>query len=148
MPGLPNTDGLLGYYGSDGFGDIFPFINTTNLVEKGAAADAIRKLVNKYPKKISFISIGPLSNLAITLLAYENSMNDLKEIYVMGGNSFGFGNVRQGNTAEWNFHSDPEAAHIVLSQTKCPIHILVWEACLENNFLVSSVSYESQMKYS
>lgn len=141
MPDLLDTDGLQGYYGTDGFGDLYPFINTTKLVKKDAAAEAIHKLVKKYPKKISYISIGPLSNLAVALLVNENLGSELKEIFLMGGNAFGYGNARQGNTAEWNFHNDPEAAHIVLSQANCPIHILPWETCLEDNFLVTDVSF-------
>lgn len=141
MPDLLDKDGLQGYYGTDGFVDVFPFINTTKLVKKDEASEAIYKLVKKYPKKISFISIGPLSNLALALLVHENLVNEFKEVFIMGGNAFGYGNVRQGNTAEWNFHMDPEAAHIVFSQANCPIHILAWEACLEENFLVTNVSY-------
>uniref|UniRef100_T1GUN2 Inosine/uridine-preferring nucleoside hydrolase domain-containing protein n=1 Tax=Megaselia scalaris TaxID=36166 RepID=T1GUN2_MEGSC len=33
---------------------------------------------------------------------------------------------------------DPEAAHIVLSQATCPIHILTWEACLLENYNVTN----------
>ncbi|KAL5275596.1 hypothetical protein ACFFRR_001450 [Megaselia abdita] len=138
LPDFLETGDLQGYYGVDGFGDIFPFINTTNLVKKDEASDAIYKLVKKYPKQISFISVGPLSNLAISLLAHENLVNQFKEIFIMGGNAYAYGNVRQGNTAEWNFHSDPEAAHIVLSEANCPVHILTWESCLEENFLITN----------
>lgn len=45
----------------------------------------------------------------------------------MGGNVFGIGNVTKA--AEFNFWSDPEAAHIVLNETKCPVYIYPWEAC-------------------
>lgn len=141
LPDLLDNDGLEGYYGIDGFGDMFPFINTSTLVKEDSAADAIYKLVKKYPKKVSLISIGPLSNLALSLLVHENLANEFKDIYVMGGNAFAYGNVRQGNTAEWNFHMDPEAAHIVLDQAHSPIHILTWEACIKENFEITNVSY-------
>lgn len=47
----------------------------------------------------------------------------------MGGNSHGVGNVT--SCAEFNFYSDPEAAHIVLTESKCPLFILPWETCLK-----------------
>ena len=33
-------------------------------------------------------------------------------------------------SAEFNFHSDPEAAFIVLSNVRCPTYIAPWELCL------------------
>lgn len=141
MPDLLDTDGLEGYYGEDGFGDVFPETNTTQFVKKETAAEAIIKLVKEHPKEISLICVGPLSNLAVASLLDENLMEGIKEIYIMGGNAIGYGNVRQGNTAEWNFHMDPEAAHIVFSQASFPIHVLTWEACLKENFFVSNVRY-------
>lgn len=47
----------------------------------------------------------------------------------MGGNYRGEGNVT--SSAEFNFYYDPEAAHIVLAESKCPIFIVPWETCLE-----------------
>jgi inosine-uridine nucleoside N-ribohydrolase len=32
--------------------------------------------------------------------------------------------------AEFNFYTDPEAAHIVLTSACCPIYLLPWETCL------------------
>jgi Inosine-uridine nucleoside N-ribohydrolase len=46
----------------------------------------------------------------------------------MGGNHKGVGNVTPA--AEFNFLTDPEAAHIVLGGFHGPICILPWEACL------------------
>ena len=54
--------------------------------------------------------------------------SNLKELYIMGGNTEGKGNITV--SAEFNFHSDPEAAYIVLENTKCPTVIACWELCL------------------
>lgn len=47
----------------------------------------------------------------------------------MGGNHKGLGNVTPA--AEFNFLTDPEAAHIVLSSFRGPICMLPWEPCLD-----------------
>lgn len=50
----------------------------------------------------------------------------------MGGNHLGVGNVTR--CSEFNFWSDPEAAHIVFTETECPIYIFPWEPCIEAGF--------------
>lgn len=47
----------------------------------------------------------------------------------MGGSHLGVGNVSA--CAEFNFWSDPEAANIVFSESKCQTYIFPWEPCLE-----------------
>lgn len=47
----------------------------------------------------------------------------------MGGNHRGVGNISR--CAEFNFWCDPEAAHIVLDESKCPIIIYPWEPCID-----------------
>ncbi|XP_030379010.1 uncharacterized protein C1683.06c isoform X2 [Scaptodrosophila lebanonensis] len=59
----------------------------------------------------------------------------IKELCIMGGNYQGVGN--SSRAAEFNFHSDPEAAHAVLAKAKrCPITILPWEPCTDKHFNV------------
>ena len=45
----------------------------------------------------------------------------------MGGNSEGIGNASVA--AEFNFHADPEAAHVVVGSARCPVTIVPWETC-------------------
>lgn len=47
----------------------------------------------------------------------------------MGGNVSGIGNVTKH--AEFNFWSDPEAAHIVLNESECAMFIFPLETCTE-----------------
>lgn len=58
----------------------------------------------------------------------------MKAVFIMGGNIQGIGNTTK--SAEFNFYSDPEAAHIVLSETNFQISILPWETCLLKTFVV------------
>lgn len=50
----------------------------------------------------------------------------------MGGNHQGVGNVSR--CGEFNFWSDPEAAHIIFAESKCPVYIFPWEPCIEAGF--------------
>ena len=47
------------------------------------------------------------------------------------------GIVGKGNitpSAEFNFHTDPEAAQVVLNELGCPITMACWELCLKHSF--------------
>lgn len=68
----------------------------------------------------------------------EQFAKNVKEIYIMGGNHQGVGNFTR--CAEFNFYCDPEAAHIVMSKSKCPITILPWEPCMDEKFFICIVS--------
>ena len=48
-------------------------------------------------------------------------------LFLMGGNSEGIGNASVA--AEFNFHADPEAAHVVIETARCPVIIVPWETC-------------------
>mmetsp|Transcript_29811 Transcript_29811/g.5381 ORF Transcript_29811/g.5381 Transcript_29811/m.5381 type:complete len:108 (+) Transcript_29811:355-678(+) len=78
---------------------------------------------------INVITIGPLTNVAIALLTRQSLK--INKLVVMGGTSYASGNVRP--SAEFNVHTDPEAAHIVFERV--PFLTLVpWETCFKNKF--------------
>uniref|UniRef100_T1H560 Inosine/uridine-preferring nucleoside hydrolase domain-containing protein n=1 Tax=Megaselia scalaris TaxID=36166 RepID=T1H560_MEGSC len=90
------------YYGCDGFGDLeyeTP-VDSTGLQEEHAV-NAWHKFALKYPKQISLILIGPLTNYAICSTMYSDFNQNLKDIYAMGGNWRGRGNVTK--SGEFNF---------------------------------------------
>lgn len=60
--------------------------------------------------RITWIAIGPLTNVAIALLARPHLKDNLERIVIMGG-STGAGNWTP--SAEFNIHVDPEAAKVV-----------------------------------
>ncbi|MCR5760955.1 MAG: nucleoside hydrolase [Sphaerochaetaceae bacterium] len=72
---------------------------------------ALDTVINN-PGEITFVSVGPFTDLAVCLKADERFASSLKRIIVMGGSTVG-GNVT--NTAEFNVYADPEAAEIVFS---------------------------------
>ena len=64
------------------------------------------------PKRL--IAIGPLTNIARLLVEDVAALDGVSELYVMGG-TVGHIPTRVSPTAEFNFHSDPEAANLVLN---------------------------------
>jgi len=108
------------YHGVDGFNDcVFPDSPDTDRVRDTETAwGEIQRLSKLYPGEISLVAIGPLTNVAIAMKSDPCLANRLGELYMMGGNCEGVGNVTQ--CAEFNFHADPEAAYTVLHCTRCP----------------------------
>ncbi|CAG0878480.1 unnamed protein product, partial [Darwinula stevensoni] len=79
--------------------------------------------------EVVLIALGPLTNVALAMRMDPSLGGNLKEIFIMGGNSEGLGNVTP--CAEFNFHCDPEAAYTVLQECKCPTYLITWELCLK-----------------
>lgn len=114
-----------------------------SLIQEKHAVSAIYDIVSNNPGLITIISVGPLTNLALAYKMYPEITLQIKDIFIMGGNHLGVGNLTR--TAEFNFHADPESAHIVLDKSKCVVTILPWEACLEKNFLISMVNFYKKL---
>lgn len=67
--------------------------------------------VLSHPGEVTFVSVGPWTDLAVCLKSDENFGPSLKEIVLMGGAVDHPGNVTE--SAEFNVFADPEAAEIV-----------------------------------
>lgn len=82
--------------------------------ETGAPAEALdlitEVLLGNPDRRVVWIATGPLTNVAIALVARPRIKNALERIVIMGG-STGAGNWTP--SAEFNIHVDPEAAKIV-----------------------------------
>lgn len=78
--------------------------------ENLSAVELISKVVSESKKKVIIIPTGPLTNIAIFLLAYPNLHSKIECISLMGGAAKG-GNWTA--SAEFNILVDPEAADIV-----------------------------------
>ncbi len=76
----------------------------------------IVNIIKKYKDELIIVNIGRLTSLATMFIFYKDLMQNVKEIYIMGG-AFGVpGNVT--SIAEANFHGDPFAVNIVLNYAK------------------------------
>ncbi|MGI6643811.1 MAG: nucleoside hydrolase [Bacillota bacterium] len=82
----------------------------TEVLRAAAMEDDARRGDGVFGRKVTLIATGPLTNVAIMLLARPELKAGLDGIVLMGGA------VGQGNwtpSAEFNIHVDPEAAKIV-----------------------------------
>jgi len=89
---------------------------------------AIIRLAHEYKGRLTVLALGPLTNLGMAVRLDPSIKDCFREIYGMGGNIEGVGNVTV--SAEFNFLVDPEAAYITLSSYNCPITFVPWEVCL------------------
>ncbi|MBQ8995422.1 MAG: nucleoside hydrolase, partial [Oscillospiraceae bacterium] len=78
----------------------------------GHAWDFIWDQANRYPGELEIVAVGPLTNIAITVLKHPDIVQFVKQVVVMGGAAT-TGNVTP--YAEFNIWQDPHAANIVLN---------------------------------
>ncbi|KMQ91371.1 pyrimidine-specific ribonucleoside hydrolase riha, partial [Lasius niger] len=119
-----------GYHGTDGFGDVYTDQPDTSRLQKEHAVCALHRITSEDPGNVSVVCLGPLTNIAMAMKMYPEFINNVKEFFVMGGNSTGQGNIT--SQAEFNFYADPESAHIVLNSNAKQLWLLPWEACLKS----------------
>jgi len=75
-----------------------------------SAFDLITETLLSHPGKVTLVPVGPLTNIAIALLAKPEIKHKIEKIVLMGGAAL------EGNrtpAAEFNIYVDPEAARIV-----------------------------------
>ncbi len=75
-----------------------------------SAPDLIIELVNRYPREVTLVPIGPLTNIALALRKDPSIASRVKAVVLMGGSIEG-GNATAA--AEANVFNDPEAARAV-----------------------------------
>ncbi len=81
------------------------------------AVDLLIDTVRRAPEPVTLLALGPLTNLALALRLAPDILEGVREVVTMGG-SFG-----ADPQPEFNAHSDPEAAHIVLG-APWPVRLL------------------------
>ncbi|KAL4656544.1 inosine-uridine preferring nucleoside hydrolase-like [Arapaima gigas] len=114
------------FFGDDGLGGV-PDPNAPGLemVQKEGAVAAMIRIATEHPGEVSLVATAPLTNLALAVRIDPTFPQKLKALYIMGGNTESRGNTTV--CAEFNFATDPEAAHIVLNDYTCPVYIACWE---------------------
>lgn len=125
------------YFGDDGFSDIdysqLPAPDMTILQPN--AIEELTKLFKMHPSEITYINLGPLTNLALLLKVHPETRSLIKQFLIMGGNRHGVGNTE--SAAEFNFYSDPESANIVINSYPGSITVLPWETASRENLVMN-----------
>ncbi|KAJ8350312.1 hypothetical protein SKAU_G00254420 [Synaphobranchus kaupii] len=125
-PILGNTLSAGHFHGQDGLGDApDPKAPGLDRIQKEGAVAAMVRIASEHAGEVSLVATGPLTNLAMALRIDPNFPQNLKGLYIMGGNTDSRGNSTM--CAEFNFAADPEAAYIVLNEFLCPTYIACWE---------------------
>jgi purine nucleosidase len=99
-------------HGEDGLGGVDlppPQIQINPLFGVTALSEALRQS----PTPITIATLGPLTNLAITLIQDPALAEHIEQLVIMGG-ALGQGNIT--SAAEFNFYADPHAAQIVFDR--------------------------------
>jgi len=86
----------------------------------GNAVELMRSVLEQEPKKVTLITLGPLTNPGEALQAHPDLAGEIERIYIMGGAVDVPGNVGvstgqiDNQVAEWNIYADPSSANLVL----------------------------------
>lgn len=60
-----------------------------SIIKSKPAAVAMYEIVKKYPGEVDLICLGPLTNVALATRIYDDFMELVKSISIMGGNTKG-----------------------------------------------------------
>jgi purine nucleosidase len=74
-------------------------------------SDYLIESIMSHPKEVTLVAIGPLTNVALALRKEPRIVENVKEVWVMGGAIQHAGNTTA--LAEFNTFVDPHAAHVV-----------------------------------
>ncbi|MCO5094036.1 MAG: nucleoside hydrolase [Xanthomonadaceae bacterium] len=115
-------------HGRDGFGDT-DLPPAARRPEAEHAALAMLRLSHAHPGELTFVMLGPLTNLALALSLDPDLPERVPRLVVMGGAVTGRGNTRL--PVEFNTGFDPEAARIVFERWP-RFELVDWEATLRH----------------
>ena len=98
-------------HGGGGLGDLVLPLPAVALRPEHGVLYLIDTLRGAAPHSITVCALGPLTDIAMALVAAPDIAGGIAELVVMGGASHGQGNVTPA--AEFNIHADPHAAAVV-----------------------------------
>lgn len=112
------------FHGRDGLGD-HGYPPPRKTPQKLHAVDAIIETIEANPGLV-FVTLGPLTNVALALAKRPTIAHQVSRCVVMGGAPCCEGNVTPA--AEYNIWVDPEAARMVM-RSGLPVELIGWHLC-------------------
>jgi inosine-uridine nucleoside N-ribohydrolase len=97
------------------------------------APELLAEMLAGQEQPVTFLAVGPLTNLAAMIETHPEAVQKIKRLYIMGGAVEVPGNVYdeslglENKTAEWNFYADPLAARRVF-ESDIPITLVPLDA--------------------
>lgn len=113
------------FHGDDGMGNM-NYPDPTLQLENRGAVETFIDAVRSNPRKITLVTLGPLTNIALALRIAPDIAGKIEMCYTMGGAAATLGNITPA--AEFNIYVDPEAAKIVFD-SDIPLLMVGWEHC-------------------
>ncbi|MHA1229025.1 MAG: nucleoside hydrolase [Candidatus Helarchaeota archaeon] len=121
FPKFDFTDETINPHGIDGKANL-DIKEPTRKLSRFHAIDLIINIIRSNPNKITIISLGPLTNIALAFLKDPEIIKLIREIIIMGGAIEEKGNVTP--FSEFNINSDAEAAKIVFNKANRKITLV------------------------
>ena len=118
--GTSNADDV---HGNNGLGGV-EYSKIDMKVEDISAVDYLIDIVRKYPKEITIVALGPLTNISECIKKDKSFASNVGKLVIMGG-SASYGNITP--YAEFNFYKDPESVDNVLKSNFDKILIFGWD---------------------
>jgi purine nucleosidase len=112
------------FHGEDGLGDR-GYPAPRRPAAPGHAVPALVEAIRAHPG-LTVVTLGPLTNIALTLAQGPDIVGKVGRLVVMGGAACTVGNVTPA--AEYNIWCDPEAARRCF-RSGLPIEMVGWELC-------------------
>ncbi|MFN8445669.1 MAG: nucleoside hydrolase [Caldilineaceae bacterium] len=97
------------------------------------AVELLNSVIQSSPDKVTLLTLGPLTNVAEAIESNPHLVDNIEQIYIMGGAVDVQGNVGTSAIwtfnykAEWNVYIDPFAANVVF-QSGAPITLVPLDA--------------------
>jgi purine nucleosidase len=134
LPLVHAADDAAYVHGLDGFGDT-GYTPSTRVAQPEHAALAMLRLSREHAGELTFVMLGPLTNLALALRLDPTLPQRVPRLVIMGGAVTGRGNTRV--PVEFNIGFDPEAAHVVFGSWP-QFELVDWEAVLRHGIAHSA----------